>query len=294
VTKDKKDVKELDMHYDWTYTTDYKGAIEKMVPSAGFTGPNTCKDEINVSLLKKPDPILWYQHLVLFEDELHDNGISSCFFKVRVMPSCFLVLLRFWLRVDGVLIRLRDTRVFHEFDTDYVLREYQAREESFDSLTKRGLPKSAAYYKDPDSISRKIRVVESTMEKLSLVKPPKSNPTTSKPQPAPTSQPARAQPIQPTQSSQATQPSTPIIQSTQVSQSVQPTSSQATQPSQIQPLQASRSQTQPVSQSAQPTISSEQTNKPAQASKEDKGQKSASQASIEPAATQSKGIANKN
>jgi hypothetical protein len=167
------------MNYDWTYTTDYKGAIEKMGSSSGFKGPEPAKAEINVALLKKPDPILWYQHLVLFEDELHDNGVSTCFLKVRVMPSCFLVLLRFWLRVDGVLIRLRDTRLFHEFDTDYVLREYQAREESFESLVKRGLPKSSAYYKDPDAISKKIRVVDSVMEKITLVKPANSSTSSS-------------------------------------------------------------------------------------------------------------------
>jgi hypothetical protein len=32
--------------------------------------------------------------------------------KVRVMPRCWYVLMRFWLRVDGVLIRLRETRFF--------------------------------------------------------------------------------------------------------------------------------------------------------------------------------------
>jgi len=32
--------------------------------------------------------------------------------KVRVMPRCWYVLMRFWLRVDNVLIRLRETRFF--------------------------------------------------------------------------------------------------------------------------------------------------------------------------------------
>lgn len=35
-------------------------------------------------------------------------------FFQRVMPSSFFVLLRFFLRVDGVLIRMNDTRLHHE------------------------------------------------------------------------------------------------------------------------------------------------------------------------------------
>lgn len=47
------------------------------------------------------------------------------------MPTCFFVLQRLWLRIDGVLFRMVDTRVFHEFGTDYVLREFQAKEAAF-------------------------------------------------------------------------------------------------------------------------------------------------------------------
>lgn len=45
--------------------------------------------------------------------------------QVRVMPRCWYALLRFWLRVDGVLVRLRTTRVFCAFKDapDVVLRE---------------------------------------------------------------------------------------------------------------------------------------------------------------------------
>ena len=32
----------------------------------------------------------------------------------RVMPTSFFLLLRFFLRVDGVLIRINDTRLYHE------------------------------------------------------------------------------------------------------------------------------------------------------------------------------------
>ena len=32
--------------------------------------------------------------------------------KLRVMPKCWFVLLRLWVRVDGSMVRLRETRLF--------------------------------------------------------------------------------------------------------------------------------------------------------------------------------------
>jgi type 2A phosphatase activator TIP41 len=48
------------------------------------------------------------------------------------MPSGWYALLRFWLRVDGVLMRLRDTRFHCAFDNPApsVLREICDREEA--------------------------------------------------------------------------------------------------------------------------------------------------------------------
>lgn len=55
--------------------------------------------------LKEKEKILFYQELMLYEDELHDNGIAQCTVKIRVMPTSFFVLLRFFLRVDNVMVR---------------------------------------------------------------------------------------------------------------------------------------------------------------------------------------------
>jgi hypothetical protein len=38
----------------------------------------------------------------------------TVFSPQRVMPSSFFLLLRFFLRIDGVLIRMNDTRLYHE------------------------------------------------------------------------------------------------------------------------------------------------------------------------------------
>lgn len=49
---------------------------------------------------------------ILYQSELDDNGVSQCSVKLRVMPRAWLVLLRFFLRVDGSMVRLRETRLF--------------------------------------------------------------------------------------------------------------------------------------------------------------------------------------
>ena len=47
------------------------------------------------------------------------------------MPRCWYVLLRFWLRVDHVMVRLREARLFCQFDppaaSGVVLREVSGR-----------------------------------------------------------------------------------------------------------------------------------------------------------------------
>ena len=43
------------------------------------------------------------------------------------MPSGFFVLHRFYLRVDDVLIRINDTRLYYEKGNDYILREYTSK-----------------------------------------------------------------------------------------------------------------------------------------------------------------------
>lgn len=39
---------------------------------------------------------------------------ANVLFFQRVMPTSFFLLLRFFLRIDGVLIRMNDTRLYHE------------------------------------------------------------------------------------------------------------------------------------------------------------------------------------
>ncbi|CAF4955623.1 unnamed protein product [Rotaria sp. Silwood1] len=84
--------------------------------------------QLDLEKLKRQEPILFYDELTLYEDELADNGISNLILKIRCMPSGFFVLLRFYMRVDGVIIRCFDTRYHYEVGNTYILREYIERE----------------------------------------------------------------------------------------------------------------------------------------------------------------------
>ena len=69
---------------------------------------------------------------MLYEDEMADNGITMLSCKIRVMPKRLLLLCRLFMRLDNVLVRIRDTRVYIEFETGEVIREYVAKEEKYE------------------------------------------------------------------------------------------------------------------------------------------------------------------
>lgn len=119
-------------HYDWTYTTRYRGTEESKDQHYKFIRDDT--QQLPLDKLSRPDHILFYDDMILFEDELADNGISILNVKIRVMDERLLLLNRFFLRVDDVLLRVIDTRVCVEFDENKVMREYKEMEGDYKSL----------------------------------------------------------------------------------------------------------------------------------------------------------------
>lgn len=93
--------------------------------------PPPANKQIPLELLRRRDPILFFDEVVLFESELDDNGISVYSVKVRVMEQRMLLLARLYMRLDNVVARVRDTRVYVDFGKDEVIREYTAKEDSF-------------------------------------------------------------------------------------------------------------------------------------------------------------------
>jgi len=159
----------IEKSFNWTFTTDYQGTIlvNDATPQSGSrVGSIELTDEqINVDKLKSQDPILHYDEMVLYEDELGDNGSSVLTARVRVMPSLFFALLRFWLRVDGVIYRASDVRLYHEFGKDYILREIQHRECPYEPLKER-FTKEPATLHDANILVPLLPLKESYMEKI--------------------------------------------------------------------------------------------------------------------------------
>lgn len=143
---------EIPYPFDWTFTSHYCGTVPENARI------ESTDETINLDKLMRRDPILFYDAITLYEDELDDNGSTevSEFYelhtlieaqmtiKVRVMESNFFVLCRFYLRVDQVIVRVHDCRLYGEEGWNYMLRESTVRE---------------AFYKDIASeVSQRIQI----------------------------------------------------------------------------------------------------------------------------------------
>ena len=81
------------------------------------------------------------------------------------MPSGVFILLRFFLRVDHTLIRSVDTRIYHDWSTDYLLREYSERESTTSDLDeKKGI--SQALFTNENEIVQHLDLKKEVTEKL--------------------------------------------------------------------------------------------------------------------------------
>ncbi|GAA5850259.1 hypothetical protein JCM8547_001064 [Rhodosporidiobolus lusitaniae] len=116
--------------YDWTYTTLHPGSYTLPSPSSSSTSSSSSSRQpapsfssappshpgIPLAQLARTDiPILFFDEVPLFEDELGDNGIADATVRVRVNALSLYALARFSLRIDGVLFRHFDVRLFHAF-----------------------------------------------------------------------------------------------------------------------------------------------------------------------------------
>jgi len=127
-------------HFDWTYSTPFCGSVE------GGSWDPLPKSGLKLDMLKdKSVPILFFDELILYEDDMHDNGHVQFSLKIRVMPTCGFVLARSWVRIDRVLLRLKETRVMFEFckvpeESTHIYRDVTWRECHWKDLGSHSLP----------------------------------------------------------------------------------------------------------------------------------------------------------
>ncbi|KAL5010664.1 hypothetical protein ScPMuIL_012969 [Solemya velum] len=156
-------IREVIKPFDWTYTTNYRGTVRCR---EGSSCQITDTDErIDMEKLKIREKIHFYSDILLFEDELADNGTSSLNVKIRVMPTSFFILLRFFMRVDNVIVRICDTRIYQEAGKDFLLREFSRKDDEVKDIK---APSHA--FTDANEISTYLTERESLFEKIEFPK----------------------------------------------------------------------------------------------------------------------------
>uniref|UniRef100_A0A7S3K538 TIP41-like protein n=1 Tax=Euplotes crassus TaxID=5936 RepID=A0A7S3K538_EUPCR len=185
-----EDFKELEIISDWTYSTPYKGTVlplsenverikqdfdleielQEEPENSEITIERT-EEEIPIHRLTPENPILHYMEIEMFEDELEDCGHTMSKVRFRIMKDCFYALVRYYLRVDGVIVRILDTRIFHDFETNHIIREFWHKEATYDELRAKHFDLSSEWGLDPNQSDRVFNSLElkfRTRDKISF------------------------------------------------------------------------------------------------------------------------------
>ena len=160
--------------HDWTFTTGYRGTLgveSSQAASGSRLDVAESADGIDYALLSdKHVPIEHYDDVDLFESELDDNGQSRFHVKVRCMPDRTYILARFWLRVDKVLLRAHETRIWCEHSRDELVREYCEKEAAWSQLKAEGhiSMRDTTLAKKPDMASPLLTKSLTVKERISV------------------------------------------------------------------------------------------------------------------------------
>ena len=167
-----------ELDYDWTFTCPYGGDVEvkgeekqereegdeataaTRTDGAAENGrkPNPknptwlpTSDRLDRAALSARDPLLLWDEVLLLASELDDCGYSEVTVRIRAMPRRLFAIARCFVRVDGVLVRLLESRVVATFSSDDkdddksidVLRETTHSGGDFEALVAAGAPGTA-------------------------------------------------------------------------------------------------------------------------------------------------------
>ena len=159
------DIKKVDPTSDWTYSSPYMGTISSISKSEIKDFYPEIKEDKNFEIkfgenakdaiipfdrLRPENKIIQYYQIEFFEDELSDNGISDGKIRFRIMDDCFYGLMRSYIRVDNVMIRNIDTRIYYGFGDDGIIRNLSVKEISYDKLKGMGFNFSNEWNMSPN------------------------------------------------------------------------------------------------------------------------------------------------
>lgn len=125
--RDKFGFKVLEAEHDWSFTSTYWGGIKGCFESMINSGSECRDDFLPTRMIRDSSiPVRYFKELHFWEDELADNGFSRMNVRLRAMDSFLYILMKFELRIDQVLeSRSIETRLFHEFGSGKILREFK-------------------------------------------------------------------------------------------------------------------------------------------------------------------------
>lgn len=125
-------------------------------------------DHIPLEKLTKNDPILWFNEIKLFnKGTLKEKSDFSI--KVRVMPTMFYCLAKMTLFLSRKTVRSLETRVFHEYGSDSILRVFCVKENSIDDLANKGLLMQFNENAIHDEILTKLDCVQENMDRIIII-----------------------------------------------------------------------------------------------------------------------------
>ena len=131
---------------DWSFSSSYMGHItsinntvmNKYYPEIKES-KKFKKEKTNIKFPEmKVENVLNYSQIHFFEDELGDIGFSEGKIGFGVMNDCFLGLMRCYLRVDNMIVRNIDTKIYHKFGDKYIIRYFSVKEKTYDELKNNG------------------------------------------------------------------------------------------------------------------------------------------------------------
>lgn len=145
------EVEDMNVTSDWTFTTPYKGSLTGKKNFVNMFMNHTLNDTINEDFtiiktdetipaekLGQDNLIMFYTEVLLWQDDLGDFGMGQLKIRFRAMKDCAFGLLRYYLRNDNAQIRICDTRIFIDYEKDYILRDFSVRENTYTELREKG------------------------------------------------------------------------------------------------------------------------------------------------------------
>jgi len=123
--------------FDWTYSTDlYTGKVTSPSGRAprwhALSDADVNAPSIDWDLLRAPLPVRNHFSVILFEDELADNGTSIFTVRTRIHDDFSYILGSHFIRVDGLACRAIEHRIFiRHTPTPTVLRQTTIRQSTY-------------------------------------------------------------------------------------------------------------------------------------------------------------------